>query len=533
MGEVGTFSHLTKVGSRTLSHTRWNHDGYKNTMLGDLGNTIWSVCYFVVLFGLSLYGIHRYVIVYLFLKHRNRPFVPKGKFEKLPRITVQLPIFNELYVVERLLRAVAALEYPRELLDVQVLDDSTDETTEIARKLVGELAATGLTIELVHRVNRMGFKAGALEEGMAKCVGEYILILDADFVPEPDMLLKTVDYFTDPKVGMIQTRWGHLNRTYSVLTRVQAMFLDGHLLLEQTARSRAGRFFNFNGTAGLWRRSCIVEAGGWQHDTLTEDLDLSYRAQLKGWQFVFLPELVTPAELPVDMNGFKSQQHRWTKGSIQTCQKLLPAVWRADLPLLTKLESTAHLTSNYAYLLLFFLCILMHPATRGDDAVFSWHSILINIPIYLSASLPAVVFYTVAQRQLHPKTWIRELVLLPLVLAWGIGLAINNARAVLEALMGHQSEFTRTPKYGIESRTQAWKTARYIPMKSVLPFIELLFALYFSYLFASAAYYQQWMNVVFLSLFLVGFSYVALCSMAQWLPRLRFPGRNSGESLSA
>ncbi len=502
-------------------------------MSGSLGNTIWTICYFIVLSGLSLYGLHRYVIVYLYLKNRNRPPLPLATFEKLPRITVQLPIFNELYVVERLLKAVAALEYPRELLQVQVLDDSTDETTEIAAKQVAELKAAGLDIELVHRTDRTGFKAGAMEAGMASCTGEFVLILDADFVPAPDMLMKTVHYFTDPKVGMIQTRWGHLNRTYSVLTRVQAMFLDGHLLLEQTARSRAGRFFNFNGTAGLWRRSCIADAGGWQHDTLTEDLDLSYRAQLKGWRFIFLPDLVTPAELPVDMNGFKSQQHRWTKGSIQTCGKLLPAVWRAKLPLLIKLESTAHLTSNYAYLLLFFLCILMHPATGGEGGAFSWHALLINIPIYLSASLPAAIFYVVAQRELHPKTWLKELCLLPMVLALGIGLAINNTRAVLEAMLGHQSEFTRTPKYGIQSKTQAWKKARYIPIKSVVPFIELLFAIYFAYLLGCSMAHEQWLNAMFLSLFLTGFSYVALCSLAQWMPSLRFPGRDTGAPLAA
>jgi cellulose synthase/poly-beta-1,6-N-acetylglucosamine synthase-like glycosyltransferase len=501
-------------------------------MLGSLGNTIWTICYFVVLFGLSLYGLHRYVIVYLFLKNRNKPPQPLATFDKLPKVTVQLPIFNELYVVERLLKSVAALEYPRELLQVQVLDDSTDETTEIAAKRVAELKAAGLDIELIHRTDRTGFKAGALEAGMASCKGEYVLILDADFVPAPDMLRKTIHFFTDPKIGMIQTRWGHLNRTYSVLTRVQAMFLDGHLLLEQTARSRAGRFFNFNGTAGLWRRSCVADAGGWQHDTLTEDLDLSYRAQLKGWRFIFLPNLVTPAELPVDMNGFKSQQHRWTKGSIQTCIKLLPAVWRAELPLLVKFEATAHLTSNYAYLLLLFLCILMHPST-GDGIYPAWRTWLVDIPIYFSASLPAAVFYIVAQRELHPKSWMKEILLMPMVLALGIGLAINNARAVIEALFGHQSEFTRTPKYGIESRTQSWKKARYLPMKTFVPFIELIFAIYFSYLLGFAMAHEQWLNAAFLALFLTGFAYVALCSLAQWMPSLRFPGRDTGAPLPA
>jgi cellulose synthase/poly-beta-1,6-N-acetylglucosamine synthase-like glycosyltransferase len=501
-------------------------------MQGSLGNTIWTICYFIVLFGLSLYGLHRYVIVYLFLKNRNKPPQPVAAFEKLPPITVQLPIFNELYVVERLLKSVAALDYPRELLQVQVLDDSTDETTEIAANRVVELRAAGLDIELIHRTDRTGYKAGALEAGLQSCKGEFVLILDADFVPAPDMLRKTIHYFTDPQIGMIQTRWGHLNRTYSLLTRVQAMFLDGHLLLEQTARSRSGRFFNFNGTAGLWRRSCIEDAGGWQHDTLTEDLDLSYRAQLKGWRFVFLPKLVTPAELPVDMNGFKSQQHRWTKGSIQTCIKLLPKVWKADLPLLIKFEATAHLTSNYAYLLLFFLCILMHPST-GDSVFPAWKTWLVDIPIYLSASLPAAVFYICAQRELYPKAWLKEILLLPMVLALGIGLAINNARAVIEALLGHQSEFTRTPKYGIESRTQSWKTAKYLPIKTLLPFLELAFAIYFSYLLGFACAHGQWLNAMFLLLFLVGFSYVALCSLAQWMPNLRFPGRDTGVPLAA
>jgi cellulose synthase/poly-beta-1,6-N-acetylglucosamine synthase-like glycosyltransferase len=501
-------------------------------MQGSLGNTIWSICYFVVLFGLSLYGLHRYVIVYLFLKYRNRPPLPVARFEELPRITVQLPVFNEMYVVERLLDSVAALDYPRDRLQVQVLDDSTDETTEIAAKQVERLRGEGLDIELIHRTDRTGFKAGALEHGMLSCTGEYILILDADFVPTPDMLQRTVHYFTDPKVGMIQTRWGHLNRTYSLLTRVQAMFLDGHLLLEQTARSRSGRFFNFNGTAGLWRRSCIADAGGWQHDTLTEDLDLSYRAQLNGWKFVFLADLVTPAELPVDMNGFKSQQHRWTKGSIQTCKKLLPSVWRSKLPLLIKIEATAHLTSNYAYLLLFLLCALMHPSA-GGGTYSPWRMFLVDIPIYLSASLPATVFYVCAQRALYPRGWLKELLLMPMVLALGVGLAINNARAVLEALLGHQSEFTRTPKYGIRSKTQSWKHARYIPIKTFLPFVELGFALYFTYLLKFAVEHDQWMNAAFLVLFQVGFSYVALCSLAQWVPALRFPGRDTGSPLPA
>lgn len=501
-------------------------------MQGSLGISFWTVCYFTVLFGLSLYGLHRYVIVYLFFKNRRRKPTPLSTFEELPRITVQLPIFNELYVVERLLKSVADLDYPRELLQIQVLDDSTDETRDLAESKVNELRAAGLDVEHVHRTDRTGFKAGALANGMRTCKGEFILILDADFVPPRDMLLKTIHYFTDPAIGMLQTRWGHLNRTYSMLTRVQAMFLDGHLLLEQTARSRSGRFFNFNGTGGLWRKSCIEDAGGWQHDTLTEDLDLSYRAQLKGWRFIFLPDIVTPAELPVDMNGFKSQQHRWTKGSIQTSLKLLPSVWKAELPLLVKLEATAHLTSNYAYLLLFLLCILLYPSTHGAPTSW-WRVILLDIPIFLSASLPAAVFYACSQRELHPRTWLRDLLLLPALLALGIGLAVNNARAVLEAMLGHQSEFTRTPKYGIEQRKQSWQKAKYIPLKSVLPFVELGFALYFTYFLLTAVFNRQWLSVPFLALFQFGFSYVAVCSIAQWLPRLRSSREETAGGLPA
>ena len=283
-------------------------------MQESIGHIIWSSCYLSVLIGLSAYGIHRYFIIYLYLKNRNRPPVPARYFEKLPKVTVQLPIFNEVYVAERLLRSVSELDYPQELLQIQVLDDSTDETREITAACAEELRQRGFNVQRIHRTDRTGFKAGALAGGTATAEGEFLCILDADFVPEKDLLKRTVHFFTDPKVGMIQTRWGHLNRGYSLLTRMQAIFLDGHLLLEQIARSRSGRFFNFNGTAGLWRRSCIEQSGGWQHDTLCEDLDLSYRAQLAGWKFIYLSDVVTPAELPVDMNGFKSQQHRWTKG---------------------------------------------------------------------------------------------------------------------------------------------------------------------------------------------------------------------------
>ncbi len=487
-------------------------------MHGSVGYFIWTICYLSVLLGLSLYGIHRYFIIYLFLKHRKRHPQPVAQFAQLPKVTMQLPVFNEVYVVERLLKSVSEIDYPRDLLQIQVLDDSTDDTRELTARCVSELQERGLNVQLIHRVDRVGFKAGALEAGLATAEGEFVCILDADFVPQADLLQKTIHFFTDPNVGMIQTRWGHLNRTYSLLTRVQAMFLDGHLLLEQTARSRSGRFFNFNGTAGLWRRTCIEEAGGWQHDTLTEDLDLSYRAQLVGWKFMFLPDVITPAELPVDMNGFKSQQHRWTKGSVQTCKKLLPTIWRSKLPLPLKVEATAHLTSNFAYLLLACLCVLLHPSIGGPQQ--GWLRMwLVDVPIFLTASLSVAVFYICAQRELHPRTWMKEILLLPALLALGVGLSINNARAVLEAVFNHESDFARTPKYGIERKKQAWRSCKYMPLKSLLPVIEMGFAIYFSYFIWFAIRHGQYLSVPFLTMFQIGFLYVSISSLSQWWPK--------------
>ena len=277
---------------------------------------------------------------------------------------------------------------------------------------MAKLQARGFDAVVLHREDRVGFKAGALDYGFKKAKGDFFFILDADFVPPRNILKECIHHFCDPKVGMIQTRWGHINRSFSWLTRAQAILLDGHLVLEQTARSRTGRFFNFNGTAGLWRKRCIGESGGWQHDTLTEDLDLSYRAQLRGWKFVFLADIVTPAELPVDIDGFKSQQHRWTKGSIQTCKKVLPRIWRSELPFFIKVEATAHLTANFAYLLLAFLCVLQHPIASGPTSIVTGgvvRGLLVDLPIFGVTTVSTAIFYLCAQRELHPKDWKREI----------------------------------------------------------------------------------------------------------------------------
>jgi cellulose synthase/poly-beta-1,6-N-acetylglucosamine synthase-like glycosyltransferase len=484
-----------------------------------------TILYFVVLIGLSAYGIHRYLMIYLYFKHRRENPKPASAFSTLPTVTVQLPLFNEMYVAERLIDACAALDYPREKLEIQVLDDSTDETTAIVTRKVADLRAQGVDVQLIHRPDRSGYKAGALANGLKTVKGEFIAIFDADFVPQPDLLKTVIHYFTDPKIGLLQTRWGHLNETYSLLTRVQSIFLDGHFLIEQTARARSGRFFNFNGTAGIWRRRCIEESGGWHTDTLTEDLDLSYRAQINGWRFLFLPEIVTPAELPIEMNAFKSQQHRWAKGSIQTCKKMLPELWRANVPLKIKLEGTAHLTSNFGYLLLLMLGLLFHPsaATIAAKSSQPWvKGVLVDLPFFIAATLSVTAFYFCAQRQLHSRWW-KRLVYLPFLMAVGIGLSLNNARAVLEALFNRRSEFIRTPKCGVLRREQHrnLRTNKYAHMRSLMPFAELAMATYFTYFLAVSIGNGQWPLVPLALLFQLGFLYVGILSLLQMLkPRI-------------
>jgi len=515
-----------------------------------LGSPVWSFCYLVVLIGLTGYGLHRCCIIYLFLKHRKNSPEPHSRFAELPRVTVQLPLYNEASVAPRLLRAVGALDYPADKLEIQVLDDSTDDTSRLVAEEVRVLRAAGITITHIQRINREGYKAGALAHGIELGTADLIFILDADFVPPPNTLRKTVDYFTDPGLALVQMRWGHLNRKQSLLTRLQAMFLDGHLLLEQTARCHSGRFFNFNGTAGIWRREAIVEAGGWHNDTLTEDLDLSYRAQLKGWRFLFLPDLVIPAELPEEMNGFKSQQKRWTKGSIQTCLKILPRVWEASIPLIVKLEATAHLTSNFAYLLLVLMCVLTLPHALGPKQS-ATYSMLVDLPIFLVTTVSIAIFYIVAQRHLNPKGWIKDLLLLPMLLALATGMSVNNSLGVLEALFKKGGEFTRTPKRGDAHQTiqqasastvhcSAPNTApfrRFLPrptllLRSFLPAIEILFALYFGYCTWNAGLTRQWMSIPFLLILLGGFFYVALNSLGQLPSWSGFTRREHSEAVN-
>jgi cellulose synthase/poly-beta-1,6-N-acetylglucosamine synthase-like glycosyltransferase len=449
------------------------------------------------------------------MKNKGRAPAPLPPPAVLPPVTVQLPIFNEMYVADRLIDAVCEMEYPRELFQIQVLDDSTDETTEIAELAVRRHAARGFNISYIHRIDRRGYKAGALEAGLKEATGQYIAIFDADFVPPTDFLLRTLPYFgTDPKIGMVQARWGHINQDYSLLTKIQSILLDAHFVLEHGGRNRSGAFFNFNGTAGIWRREAIETAGGWQHDTLTEDLDLSYRAQLAGWRFVFLPDVVSPAEVPVEMNSFKSQQHRWAKGSIQTCLKLLPRILRSKQPLKVKAEAFFHLSANFNYLLMSVLSLLMFPAMWVRYSTGWTEMLLIDVPMFFAATASVGNFYVVSQRELYTD-WRQRLKYLPFLMSIGIGLCINNTRAVLEAIFGKQSEFERTPKYGIERDSDEWIGKKYHQSVGVQPIIEVALGLYFTWTVFYALANQIYGTLPFLMLFQIGFLYTGLLSILQ------------------
>src|SRR6476660_3551175 len=385
--------------------------------------TLTLAAYFFVLIILAVYGWHRYYLVYLYLRNRGKEPLPGSTLSPQPVVTIQLPLYNEMYVADRLIAAVCAIKYPRELLEIQVLDDSIDETRGIAEAAVRRFAAEGIDIKYLHRTDRTGYKAGALEAGLKQARGEFVGIFDADFIPSSDFLVRLMPQFADPKVGMVQARWGHINQDYSLLTKIQSILLDGHFVLEHGGRYRAGRFFNFNGTAGVWRASAIADAGGWQHDTLTEDLDLSYRAQLRGWRFVFLSDLIAPAEVPVEMNAFKSQQHRWAKGSIQTCRKLLPEILRADVPVKVKVEAFFHLSANFNYLLMIVLSLLMLPAMVVRHDMGMYEMLLIDVPLFAAATLSVFNFYMISQHEIYPD-WKARLKHLPAVMAVGIGLAL-------------------------------------------------------------------------------------------------------------
>ncbi len=472
--------------------------------------------YVLALCILFAFGLHGLVMVYYYHKTKAFKHPEANSPVDLPLVTVQLPLYNEMYVVERLIESVCALDYPIEKLEIQVLDDSTDETVHANRELVDRYAERGFDISYVHRVNREGYKAGALKHGMIQAKGEFIAIFDADFVPKPDFLHQTIRHFENSKVGMVQTRWEHLNEEYSFLTRAQALALDGHFVIEQQVRNKAGFFINFNGTAGIWRKSCILDAGNWQPDTLAEDLDLSFRAQLRGWKFVFLNDVTSPAELPADINSLKTQQFRWTKGAVEAALKLLPAVWRSSMPLRVKLEGTVHLTSNIVFPFILVVAMLNIPMVliknlsegREYDDLFTMMS------IFVLASISTFLFYMHAQRAIH-LDWRRRLLLFPVFLAGSMGLAVNNSKAVLEALFGKKTEFKRTPKYKIVDSTDEWRTKKNDLAKKIgiEVIIELGLAAYFFIGICTSIYYMEIAAIPFQLMFLTGFATVGILSL--------------------
>lgn len=475
------------------------------------------IVYFGILTVLAIYGVYRVKQVIEFWRYSKFPPQPKGAFsaDKLPVITVQLPLFNEMYVVERLVKAVTEIDYPRDRMEIQVLDDSTDETVSIAQATVEHYARAGFDIHYIHRDDRTGFKAGALEKGMKTAKGELIAIFDADFVPKPDFLRKLVHYFTDPTVGCAQMRWAHINGSYNLLTRLQTIMLDGHFVIEQTTRNRSGNFFNFNGTAGIWRREAILLSGGWQHDTLTEDTDLSFRAQLMGWRFVYLLDEEAPAEIPVEINAFKAQQRRWAKGVLQVWFKLYRRIWYAPLPMRVKLEMFFRLTGNISYPLMIVASFMQFPllVVRYNQGL---HQLMmLDVPLLFFSTISVVFFYGSAIWYLDKKRG-RRMWHLPLVMGLGIGLAFSNARAVIEALAGVKSDFVRTPKYRVEQTDdESWKRKKYKRKHGWLPLLELGFAFYFVLAIAYAVRMHMWGPIAFLMLFLFGYGYMGMMSLLQ------------------
>jgi cellulose synthase/poly-beta-1,6-N-acetylglucosamine synthase-like glycosyltransferase len=478
--------------------------------------------YFLFLGILSIYGAHRYLVIRGYLKNRHKiPTVPPKRFESLPRVTIQLPLFNERNVVDQLLGAVLKVRYPRELLEIQVLDDSTDDTHPYTQARVSALRAQGHPIEYIYRTNRIGFKAGALQEGMAVARGELMAVFDADFLPPEDFLEKTVHFFADPEIGVVQTRWTYTNRDFSLLTEVQGLMLDGHFALEHTARYGGGLFFNFNGTAGILRRQMIDDAGGWQHDTLTEDSDLSYRAQLRGWKFVYLPWIECPSELPVDTYGFQVQQQRWAKGLTQVALKLLPAIFRSKVGFREKLEAWFHLTPNISYPMMVVVSALMLPVMMVRFYIGWQEMLLVDFPLIFCSFWSIVAFYLLAERELYPKTWKRAVFLLPFLMAMGVALTISNTKAVMEALLRRQSAFVRTPKYAAGSG--AGVTVAYRRRSGWLPFAEIGMGCFFLSMVGYCISVMNFFALPFLSIFVSGYFWAGFSTLWQeHQARLRF-----------
>jgi cellulose synthase/poly-beta-1,6-N-acetylglucosamine synthase-like glycosyltransferase len=476
--------------------------------------------YFISLTILFLFGSSGFVMIYYYIKHKDKKRMSVGTLEEFPEVTIQLPIYNEYYVIDRLIKAACEIDYPKNKLELQVLDDSTDETTAIIARLVQQYGQLGHDIKHIRRNSREGFKAGALKYGLTSARGEFIAIFDADFIPSKDFLKQTLPYFyKSKKIGLVQTRWEHLNSDYSFLTRVQAMALDGHFVIEQNVRNKAGFFINFNGTGGIWRKKCIYDAGNWEADTLTEDLDLSYRAQLRGWQFIFLNDVTSPAELPSEINALKSQQFRWTKGAIETARKILPKVWKSKLPLEKKIHATFHLTNNIVFPFILVAGILNVPLIFiKHQGGYEVHFAI--MAVFVFAFIGSFLFYMYSQKDVY-RDWNRKILLFPLFMAGSMGFAVNNTRAVIEGLLKKKSEFVRTPKYSVIEKNDIWSNKKYVLKKfNYTVIIELILAVYCFFGVAASVYYLELAAVPFQLLFSMGFGLVAWLSIRHaWIAR--------------
>jgi len=481
----------------------------------------------ITIYGLALLFIFCYSLIQIQLvvkykrykKNQTSRLSGEVDLTFLPKVTVQLPTFNEMYVVNRLIDSVVELDYPKDRLEIQVLDDSIDETVEIAKAKVAEWQKQGFDVKYIHRTDRSGFKAGALAEGLKTAKGEFIAIFDADFLPKKDFLKRIIPHFKNGELGMIQSRWEHINEKYSMLTKLQAFGLDAHFSVEQGGRNAGGHFINFNGTAGVWRRKAIEEAGGWQSDTLTEDLDLSYRAQLKGWKFLFVEEVGAPAELPAAMNALKTQQFRWNKGAAECTRKNLMKVLKAtDLSLGTKLNATFHLMNTAVFICIVILALLSIPMLAIKEH-FHEYDLLFKLAGFFLITLPILgLFYWTSLRGSYEtkwKTFTHFIVLFPMFLSVSMGLSLHNAMAVLEGYIGKKSPFIRTPKFNLtDDKTKKWNANVYLK-KSINPLtiLEILFAIYFLGGIILGFHYEDYGLMPFHLMLFLGFAYVSLFSV--------------------
>lgn len=482
------------------------------------------VVYALILFVLSIYGIHRSYLVWMTVRLRKRlrilgqgvPAISLSKIVEgsdLPFVTIQLPIFNESTVVRRLIDKVARIQWPRDRLEIQVLDDSTDETRDLAQRRVRALRRTGLDIVYIHRTNRVGYKAGALAAGLAVAKGDFVALFDADFLPPSDFLRAVMAHFDDPQIALVQTRWGHLNRERSILTRVGALMLDGHHLIENRVRAAAGWFFNFAGTGGVWRKCAIDAAGGWQHDTLTEDLDLSYRAQLLGWRFVYREDVVTPAELPEEISAFRAQQLRWAVGTVQTSRKLLKRILRADLSWGTRTEAFFHLTPHFAYPLTLLLSVILLPLVLLLPASRSLVILAVDIPLFFGTTGSLAAFYATAERAQGRRA--RDaLLVVPALIAVGVGLTPLITRAIVRGFRTMAGEFVRTPKKGAASAVR-YRTSLTVPLaESILCIVSLASTV-------ASIHTGHFIATPFAALFTAGYAYVAGQMLLEQIARAR------------